>query len=103
MNKLVIALNLAAGLPGVILVPLAPFAFLIVDGAGSVPGWFHEYAVMTLLAAYPAVLALGIGGSIWALRSGRIDRRWPPLIAALPVVCAVLLAWAFIAGGVRLR
>jgi len=103
MKRLVIALNIMAAVPGVILVPLAPFAFLIVDGEGRAPGWFHEYAVMALLAAYPLVLALGIGGSVWALRRGRLDRRWPPLIAVLPALCALLLAWAFVDGGVRLR
>lgn len=102
MKKLTIALNIAATVAGVVLVPLAPFAFLIVDGEGRVPGWFHEYAVMALLASYPLALAAGIGGSVWALRRAR-DRWLPPLIAALPLLCALTLAWAFIAGGVRLR
>lgn len=101
MKKLTYALNIAAAIPGVVLVPLAPFAFLIIDGAGRAPGWFHEYTVMALLASYPVTLAAGIGGSVFALRRGR--RRLPVLIAALPLLCALALAWAFIDGGVRLR
>jgi len=104
MKKFTFALNIAAAIPGVILVPLSPFAFLIVDGEGRAPGWLHEYAVMALLASYPLMLAAGIGGSVWALRRARDrHRHLPPLIAALPLLCALALAWAFIDGGVRLR
>lgn len=100
MKKFTYTLNILAAIPGVILVPLAPFAFLIVDGEGRAPGWLHEYAVMALLASYPVALAAGIGGSVWMLRRGH---RRAPLVAALPLLCALLLAWAFVAGGVRLR
>lgn len=103
MKKLTIALNIAATVVGVVLVPLAPFAFLIVDGEGRVPGWFHEYAVMALLASYPLALAAGIGGSVFALRHGGRGYRWAPRVAVLPLLCALLLVWVFIDGGVRLR
>lgn len=101
MKKLVYALNIASAIPGIILVPLAPFAFLIVEGEGRRPGLFHEYAVMALLVAYPFVLAAGIGGSLFALRRG--GRRGALAAAALPLLCALSLVWVFVAGGVRLR
>jgi len=101
LNRITCALNIVAAVVGVVLAPLAPFAFLIVDGAGRVPGWFHEYAVMALLASYPFALAVGIGGSVFALR--RAEPRLAVGVAALPLICALLLAWAFVAGGVRLR
>lgn len=101
MKKFIYALNILSALPGVILIPLAPFAFLLIDGEGKVPGLAHERACIALLLAYPPLLLACIALSVHALR--RLRMRRAVLFALLPLLCALLLAWVFTAGGVRLR
>ena len=95
------AINIVATLIGVVLVPLAPFAHLIVDGQGRIDGWFHERLFIALLFAYPFCLVGGVFGGVWLLRRAHLYRAY--LVAALPLLCAALLVWTFIEGGVRLR
>jgi len=96
MKKRLYALIILAALPGIVLFPLAPFSFLLTDGEGRIPGLAHEHAFMILLPAYALSLALCIPLSLRA-------RRCAFLIAAMPLLFLLLLAWVFIAGGVRLR
>ena len=96
MKKLLITLNLLAGLPGIVLVPLAPFGFLLVEGEGRVPGFAHEYAVIALIIAYSVSLPVCIPLSLRA-------RRRAFTVAALPLLLLALLVWAYVFGGVRLR
>ncbi|MGI9310493.1 MAG: hypothetical protein ACR2P7_03040 [bacterium] len=100
MKKPVYALNILSAIPGILIVPLAPFAFLIIDGEGRVPGLLHERAFIALLIAYPMLLPICLWRSLSALRR---RRRAALIIAVAPLVCALALLWVFIAGGIRLR
>lgn len=101
VNKLVYAVIICSAIPGVIIVPLVPFTFLIVDGEGRVPGLLHEYAFMALLLAYPLLL---LGGIFLAPRLLRGQRaRHAMLVAVAPLACALLLVWVFVIGGIRLH
>lgn len=101
MRKLVIAGNILSTIPAALVVPLVPFTFLLVDGEGRVPGYFHEYLLHVLMLAYPVVLI----ASLWlSTRLRRRDRLRPALgISLVPLGVFLLLAWTFLAGGVVLR
>ncbi len=100
-KKAVYALNILSAIPGILIVPLAPFAFLILDGEGRIPGLLHEHAFTALLLCYPFLLLGCIGFSVFSLRRG--GGYGVLIVAALPLICALLLVWVFIIGGVRLR
>ena len=100
MNKLIYALNIVSAIPGIVIIPLAPFAFFIVNGEGLVPGLLHEYAFIALLLFYPFLLLGCLWFSLSSLRRGRSRRA---LIAGTsPLVCALLLVWLLVSGGVQL-
>ncbi len=101
MKKLVWSFVILSAIPGIILIPLAPFTFFLVDGEGRVPGLFHEHAFMALLLLYPFLLAGCLWFAWFSLRRGRAGGAL--MASAAPFLCAVLLVWVFIAGGVQLN
>ena len=101
MKKIVYAFNIISALPSMLVVPLLPFVFILVQGEGRVPGYFHESAVKILMFVYPLLL---IGCVIASIKLTRKDRPKPALpISLLPLVAFALLFFAFYFGGVQLR
>lgn len=101
MKKIILALNILSAIPGIIFIPLAPFTFFIVNGEGQIPGMLHEHAFMMLLLGYPFVLLGGVVGSIFTFHRER--PRSAIIISISPLICAALLVWVFVSGGVQLN
>lgn len=101
MRKLVYAGNIISTLPAALVVPLVPFIFILIDGEGKIPGYFHEYALRTLMVLYPLTLIACLFGSVRLLRS---NQTRPALIVSLiPLLVFVLLLSTYLFGGVVLR
>ncbi|MEM7196435.1 MAG: hypothetical protein AAF402_15975 [Pseudomonadota bacterium] len=100
MKLIAILLNLLAWIPLLIILPLAPFTFILVDGEGSIPGMSQEYAFHTLMISYPLVAI--VCGYI-AIRRYRLA-RYPQsaLLAAPGILLFTLLLLIFLKGGIQL-
>lgn len=101
MKKLVYAGNILSAVPAALVVPLLPFTFLLIDGEGRVPGFFHEYLLRTLMLAYPVALAACLWLSVRLLRRDRL--RLALGTSLVPLGVFLVLLWTYLAGGVVLR
>ena len=101
MRKLIYSGNIISTLPALIVVPLVPFIFILIDGEGRIPGFFHEYSLRALMVIYPLTLIACLFGSLRLLRRGRV--RTAAWISFLPLAVFGLLLWTYIGGGVVLR
>ncbi len=101
MKKLVYAGNILSAVPAALVVPLLPFTFLLIDGEGRVPGFFHEYLLRTLMLAYPVTLAACLWLSVRLLRRDRLRAALGTSLVPLGVF--LVLLWTYLAGGVVLR
>ena len=100
-KRLIIVLLVLCSLPALVLVPLAPFTFLIIEGEGRIPGRTHEYLSMALLLTYPLVL---IASGVLCVRQRRLEAfGLAAVYALLPMLWALLLVWVYLAGGVQLK
>ena len=101
MRKLVYAGNILSTLPAALVVPLVPFIFILIDNEGKIPGYFHEYALRTLMVLYPLVLIACLVGSVKMLRRNRI--RYAMIVSFVPLLVFGLLFATYFYGGVVLR
>jgi hypothetical protein len=101
MRKLAYIGNILSTLPAALVVPLVPFIFILIDGEGRIPGYFHENAVRILMVAYPLVLIFCLVMSIRWLRQDRVTPAiW---LSFVPLGIFGLLVWTYVGGGVMLR
>lgn len=101
MKKVVYSGNILSTLPALIVVPLVPFIFILIDGEGRIPGYFHEYTLRTLMIVYPLTLLGCLFGSLRLLRAGKAKAAaW---VSFLPLAVFALLVLTYIQGGVVLR
>ncbi len=101
MKKIITISNIFSALPAIIVVPLVPFIFILIDGEGKIPGYLHEYAVRILMIAYPASLIACLPGSIKLMRLGSLQSALA--VSLLPLLVFFLLFGFFYFGGVVLR
>ncbi|NKB76860.1 MAG: hypothetical protein GKR96_07375 [Gammaproteobacteria bacterium] len=101
MKRLVTLFNILAIIPSIILVPLAPFTFILIHNEGSISGYFHEYLLQTLMVSYTFILVLCIFFSIALMRKGRT--RIAVLLSILPTITTAAIALTYIFGGIHLR
>ena len=100
-KRVVYVFNILSALPAVLVVPLVPFVFFLIDGEGKVPGYLHENAVRVLMLLYPLVLVSCLVLSIRWTRAGRVRAAIP--VSLTPLLVFALLAACFYFGGVVLR
>ena len=101
MRKLVYTGNILSTLPAALVVPLVPFIFILIDGEGRIPGYFHENAVRILMVLYPLSLIFCL---VMSIRLMRRDRMMPAAwLSFIPLGIFGLLTWTYIVGGVVLR
>jgi len=101
MKKLVYSGNIISALPTLIILPLAPFIFILINGEGKIPGHFHEYALRTLMVVYPLSVVICVFFSIRLLRNG--FQRAAAWVSFLPLGVFGLLLLTYLQGGVVLR
>ena len=101
MRKLTYAGNILSALPSLLIVPLVPFIFILIDGEGKIPGYFHEYTLRFLMVAYPLILIACFFTTLKLLRANQ-DRiaAW---VSFIPLCVFVLMFLVFIYGGIDLR
>jgi len=100
-RKLIYASNIISALPTLIVVPLVPFIFILIVGEGKIPGFFHEYALRTLMVLYPVALIACVIGSLKLLRRDQMTQAlW---VSLLPLGIFALLVVTLLFGGVVLR
>jgi hypothetical protein len=101
MKKFIYISNIISALPAIIVVPLVPFIFILIEGEGRIPGYLHEYAVRMLMVIYPLSLIACLVGSIKLMRLGVL--RPALIVSLLPLLVFFLLFSFFYFGGVVLR
>jgi len=101
MRKLTYTGNILSALPSLLIVPLVPFIFILIDGEGRIPGYFHEYTLRTLMVAYPLILIVCFFTTLKLLRTDR--ERVAAWISFVPLCVFGLLVLVFIYGGIDIR
>ena len=101
MKKAVTILNILAVIPALIILPLCPFAFILIEGEGTIAGYFHENLLKTLMVSYPVILMAGVMSSV-KLRKRNYD-GWAVFMAALPSVISTSIVLVYLFGGIQLR
>ncbi len=100
-KKLLVVCNILSIIPGVILVPLTPFTFILIYGEGTVPGVWHENLLRILMLLYPFML---LGCLFLSVRLYRKKYQSQGLLVSLiPLFHAVLIAVVFQFGGIQIR
>ena len=101
MRKLTYVGNILSTLPSLLVVPLVPFIFILIDGEGRIPGYFHEYSLRALMVAYPLILIACFFTTLRLLRANR--ERTAAWVSFFPLCVFALLVLVFVYGGVVLR
>ncbi len=101
MRKLTYVGNILSALPSLLIVPLVPFIFILIDGEGKIPGYFHEYSLRALMVAYPLILLICFFGTLRLLKTNR--ERTAAWISFIPLSVFGLLIAVYVYGGVVLR
>lgn len=100
-RKFVYAVNILATIPAALVLPLSPFIFILIQGEGRIPGFFHEYLLRFLMIAYPVALAICLFMSIRMLRANRVVDAF--CYGLVPLMLFLILLFTFLFGGVVLR
>ncbi len=87
-------------LPLLLILPLAPFTFLLVEGEGTIPGMAQEYLFHTLMITYP-VSAI-ICGYIAIKGFRKMPEFRYMIVGIVPLFLFTLLVAIFIVGGIQL-
>ena len=101
MRKLTYTGNILSALPSLLVVPLVPFIFILIDGEGKIPGYFHEYSLRILMVAYPVILIACFFGTLRLLRKNK--ERFAAWLSFVPLCVFGLLLLVYLYGGVVLR
>ncbi|MBX2870209.1 MAG: hypothetical protein KTR18_16125 [Acidiferrobacterales bacterium] len=101
MRKLTYVGNILSALPSLLVVPLVPFIFILIDGEGKIPGFFHEYSLRTLMVAYPLILLACFFSTLRLLKTNK--ERLAAWISFIPLGVFGLLVAVYVYGGVVLR
>ena len=101
MRKTVITLNILAFIPALILVPLSPFAFILIYNEGTIPGMFHERLLQTLMVLYPLGLLAMV---IMSIRLVKRQMHVPAIvISIIPSIMSTAIVLVYLFGGIQLR
>lgn len=100
-RKLVYTANILSILPAALVVPLVPFIFILINGEGRIPGYFHENLLRFFMVAYPITLIACLVLSIRLLRQDRVSRAFK--VAIVPLLVFGCLVVTYMYGGVVLR
>ncbi|NKB64887.1 MAG: hypothetical protein GKR95_23150 [Gammaproteobacteria bacterium] len=101
MKRLITLFNILAIIPAIILVPLAPFTFILIEGEGSISGYFHEYLLKTLMVSYTFILVFCIYLSIRLMRRGQTQLAL--VLSTLPTLTTTAIVLTYLFGGIHLR
>ena len=87
-------------IPLLLVLPLAPFTFILVEGEGTIPGMRQEYIFHSLMIIYPIAAVLC---GYFAIKG---FRRMPGLrhyvIGVVPLFLFIMLVAIFINGGIQI-
>ena len=101
MKRLISLFNILSIIPAIILVPLAPFTFILIEGEGSIPGYFHETLLKTLMVAYTFVVVLCITFSIRSIK--RNENLKALVLSIMPTLTTAAIVLTYLFGGIHLR
>lgn len=101
MHRLTYALAIVSIIPGLIIIPLSPFAHLIVNTPGLRPGLLHEHLFTASLFTWPPLLIISLLTARILLK--RAHHITALIAAATPLTAALWLVWLLTAGGVQLK
>ncbi len=101
MRKRIYIGNILSSLPAALVVPLAPFVFILINSEGRIPGYFHEYIVRSLMIIYPITLIICLIVSIKLMRQDRLRPAF--YVSVIPLLLFLILAAVFYFGGVVMR
>ena len=100
-KKLVVVGNILSTLPALIVVPLVPFVFILIEGEGKIPGFFHEYTLRTLMLLFPVVLLVSF---LYSRKLFRLEKFTPSFwISLCPFVVFGLIVITLFYGGIVLK